>query len=209
MIRTKLNLFCVGLLSAILLMSCGEKKEEEKKEDDDESVSAVGAVGALKAMANQAEELQKNGPVETVDFRSLKELLPADADGLARKEANGEKNGAAGFTVSTANGKYSNDDGSETIELSIIDGGGSVMMMGLAAWSMIEVDKETENGYEKTSKMGDNKSYEKYDNTNKDGEIAVLVNKRFIVSAKGRGVSMDKLKEALEDIDLDKLADLK
>ena len=95
------------------------------------------------------------------------------------------------------------------IDLSIIDGGGSAMMMGLAAWSMIEVDKETENGYEKTSKMGDNKSYEKYDNANKDGEIAILVNKRFIVSAKGRGVSMDKLKAALKTLIWINLADLK
>ncbi|WP_020595266.1 hypothetical protein [Spirosoma panaciterrae] len=199
-----------GLLPVMLVVGCGgskEKEEEEKK--DDESVSAIGAVGALKEMASKAEELQKNGPVETVDFRKLKELLPADADGLPRKEATGEKNGAAGMVISTANGKYSNDDGSESIELSIVDGGGSAMMIGLAAWSMVEIDKETDNGYEKTSTMGDNKSYEKYDNASKDGEINVLVNKRFIVSAKGHGVSMDKLKSVLEDLDLDKVGALK
>ncbi|MVM37607.1 transposase [Spirosoma sp. HMF3257] len=207
--RTNRNWLWAGLLPVMLLIGCGGSKEEEEEKKKEESVSTLGAVGALKEMANQAEELSKKGPVATVDFRSLKELLPADADGLARKEATGEKNGAAGFTISTATGKYSNDDGSETIELSLIDGGGSAMMMGLAAWSMIEVDKETENGYEKTTTMNGNKAYEKYDNANKDGEIAVLVNKRFIVSAKGRGVSMDKIKAALEDIDLDKLADLK
>ncbi len=205
--RTNQNLLWAALLPALLLTGCGANKEEEKK--DEESVSVMGAAGALKELAAQAEEMQKKGPVETVNFRSLKELLPDDADGLDRKEATGEKNGAAGFTVSTATGKYANDDKSETIELTLVDGGGTAMMMGLAAWSMIEVDKETENGYEKTGKMGDNKSYEKYDNTNKDGEIAVLVNKRFIVTAKGRGVSMDKIKAALEDVDLDKLADLK
>ena len=205
--RTNLNLLWAGLIPALLLTGCGGKKEEEKK--DEESVSAMGAVGAMKEMAAQAEEMQKNGPVETVNFRSLKELLPTDADGLARKEATGEKNGAAGFTISTATGKYANSDNSETIELSIVDGGGSAMMMGLAAWSMIDVDKETENGYEKTGKIGDNKSYEKYDNKDKDGEIAMLVSKRFIVTAKGRGVSMDKIKAALGDVDLDKLSALK
>ncbi len=205
--RTNLNLLWAGLIPALLLTGCGGKKEEEKK--DEESVSAMGAVGAMKEMAAQAEEMQKNGPVETVNFRALKELLPADADGLARKEATGEKNGAAGFTISTATGKYANDDNSETIELSLVDGGGSAMMMGLAAWSMIDVDKETENGYEKTGKIGDNKSYEKYDNSSKDGEIALLVSKRFIVTAKGRGVSMDKIKAALGDVDLDKLSALK
>lgn len=205
--RTPLNLLLIGLLPVVVLSGCGGSKEEEKK--DEESVSVMGAAGALKELAAQAEEMQKKGPVETVNFRSLKELLPDDADGLARKEATGEKNGAAGFTVSTATGKYANADNSETIELTLVDGGGTAMMMGLAAWSMLEVDKETENGYEKTGKIGDNKSYEKYDNANKDGEIAVLVNKRFIVTAKGRGVSMDKLKASLEDIDLDKLGSLK
>ncbi|WP_420149213.1 transposase [Spirosoma sp.] len=204
MIRKKINLFSIGLLLTSLAMSCGDKKEEENKDENGESVSTVGAVSALKEMASKAEELQKNGPVETVDFRSLKELLPADVDGLARKEANGEKNGAAGFTVSTATGKYANEDGSETIELSLIDGGGSVMMMGLAAWSMIEVDKESKDGYEKTSTIDGNKSYEKYENGSKEGEIAVLVNKRFVISAKGRGITMEKLKEALGDIDLKK-----
>ncbi|QMW06275.1 transposase [Spirosoma foliorum] len=208
--RTNLNWLWTGLLPVMLLAGCGSKEEEEEKEKkDEESVSTLGAVSALKEMASQAEEMGKKGPVETVDFRKLKELLPSDADGLARKEATGEKNGTAGFTVSTATGKYGNDDNSENIELAIIDGGGSAMMIGLAAWSMLEIDKETENGYEKTTKMGDNKAYEKYDNASKDGEIAVLVNKRFIVSAKGHGISMDKIKAALEDIDLDKLADVK
>ncbi|WP_460912297.1 transposase [Spirosoma areae] len=205
--RLNRTLLWAGLLPAMLMSGCGSSKEEEKK--DDESVSAMGAVGALKEMAAQAEEMQKNGPVATVDFRSLKELLPADADGLARKEATGEKNGTAGFTISTANGRYANDDNSETVEVSIIDGGGSAMMMGLAAWSMVEMDKETDTGYEKTGKMGDNKSYEKYDNASKNGEIAVLVNKRFIVTAKGQGISMDKLKEVVEAVNLDKLAALK
>ncbi|MFD2574449.1 transposase [Spirosoma soli] len=206
--NVKSYVLLASLLPAALLTSCGSSaKEEEKKEE--ESVSAVGALGALKEMAAQAEDAQKNGPVETVDFRSLKELLPADADGLARKEATGEKNGAAGFAVSTATGKYANDDNSETIELEIIDAGGTGMLMGMAAWSVIEVDKETANGYEKTSKMGDYKSYEKYDNDSKAGEIAVLVNKRFIVSAEGRGVSMDKLKATIEEINLAKLGDLK
>lgn len=205
--RTNRNLLWAALLPALLLTNCGGSKEEEKK--DEESVSMMGAASAIKEMAAQAEEMQKKGPVATVDFRALKELLPADADGLPRKEATGEKNGAAGFSMSTAEGKYANEDGSETIEINIVDGGGSPMMMGLAAWSMIEVDKETENGYEKTTKMGDNKAYEKYDNADKDGEVSVLVNKRFVVTAKGRGVSMDKIKAALGDVDLSKLADLK
>ncbi|MFC5412675.1 transposase [Larkinella bovis] len=201
----------VFLLATTLLMSCGGSKDEEKtdSEDDGTSISASASVKALEKMAEQAEEMQKKGPVETVDFRKLKELLPADADGLTRKEATGEKNGMAGFNISTAKGEYRNDDDSQSIEVNIVDAGGTGALMGLAAWSIIEVDKETENGYEKTTKFGDYKSYEKYDNGSKSGEIAVLVNDRFIVTAKGTGVEMAKIKATLEDVGLSKLAEMK
>ena len=202
----------VYLLAATLLMSCGGSNEEEKSEaseDDGTSISATQSIDALKKMADQAEKMQKEGPVETVDFRKLKELLPADADGLARKEATGEKNGMAGFNISTAKGDYRNEDSSQSIEINIVDAGGTGALMGLAAWSIIEVDKETENGYEKTTKFGDYKSYEKYDNTSKDGEIAVLVNDRFVVTARGNGVEMAQIKASLEDVDLSKLAAIK
>lgn len=204
----KLSLLLAVMASVTLLTGCGGKSEEEKAEEETK-VSVSDAVGAMKEMAEQAEEQQKNGPVETVDFRKLKELLPADVDGLTRKEATGEKTGAMGFNVSTAKGRYENSDGSASLELDIIDLGGTGAIMGLAAWSMVDIDKETENGYEKTGKIGDNKSYEKYDNANKSGEISVLVGKRFMVTAKGDGISMDKIKGAVDDVDLAKLADLK
>lgn len=203
----KSNLLIAGLVIATLLTACGGK--EEKEEQDNASVSTTGAVAALKEVAAQAEEMQKNGPVETVDFRQLKDLLPADADGLSRKEATGEKTGAMGFNVSTARGEYTNGDGSERIEVDIVDAGGTGALMGLAAWSMIDIDKETANGYERTAKMGNYKTYEKYDNDGKNGEINILVNKRFVVTAKGNGVSMDKIKATLEDIDLAKLETIK
>ena len=187
---------------------CGSR-EEKKEENEGASVSLGGTLNAVQEMAKQTEEAQKNGPVATIDFRKLKDLLPADADGLPRKSATGEKNGMGGFNFSTATGKYENSDNTENIELAIVDAGGSGAMMGMAAWSMLDMDKETESGYEKTTKIGDNKAYEKYDNANKSGEIAVLVKNRYIVTVKGNGVDMNKIKAVLDDVDLDKLGEMK
>lgn len=114
-----------------------------------------------------------------VDAKLLKELLPEEAAGLARKSAESEKVGAIAGAL-----------------------------MGMAAWSMIDMDKETENGYEKTTTYKGNKAYEKYNSKNRDGEMAVIVAKRFVVTVKGRDVEMDKIKETFDDIDLGKLADL-
>lgn len=198
-----------ALCFLLLCAGCGSSEEKKKEEADEASVSLGGSLNAVQEMAKQAEEAQKNGPVETIDFRKLKELLPADADGLARKSADGEKNGMAGFNFSTARGRYENADNTENIELDIVDAGGTGALMGMAAWSMIDMDKETDSGYEKTTKIGDNKAFEKYDNTNKSGEVAVIVKNRFIVTIKGNGVDMNKLKAVLDDVDLDKLGDLK
>ncbi|WP_394992906.1 transposase [Emticicia sp.] len=192
----------ISLLTiSIFLSNCGSKKEEEKVEEPKTGLEA------LQNMAKEAEKMSKEAPKEVVDAKLLKELLPADADGLPRKEASSEKTGAMGFNISTAEGRYKNDDSS--IEINIVDVAGTGALMGMAAWSMMEMDKETEDGYEKTTKYKDHKAFEKYNNKNKDGEMAVIVANRFVVTVKGNNVEMSKIKATLDDIDLEKLEDLK
>ncbi|WP_435357409.1 transposase [Emticicia sp. SJ17W-69] len=191
----------ISLLAMTMLLSnCGGKKEEKEEEPKT-------GLEALQNIAAEAEKMSNEKPKEVVDAKLLKELLPDDADGLSRKEASSEKTGAMGFNISTAQGRYRNDDSS--IEVNIIDAAGTGALMGLAAWSMIDVDKETEDSYEKTTKYKEHKAFEKYNNKNKDGELAVIVASRFVVTVKGNNVAMDKIKATLDDIDLGKLEDLK
>ncbi len=196
-----LKLFTLLLATSMFLSSCGSKKEEEKVEEPKTGLEA------LQNIAKEAEKMSNEKPKEVVDAKLLKELLPADADGLPRKEASSEKTGAMGFNISTAEARYRNDDSS--IEVNIIDAAGTGALMGMAAWSMMEMDKENEEGYEKTTKYKDHKAFEKYNNKNKDGEMAVIVANRFVVTVKGNNVDMDKIKATLDDIDLGKLEDLK
>ena len=187
---------------AVLMWNCGGKTEEEKAREE-----PANALEAIQKMATEAEKTAKEGPKETVDAKLLKELLPADADGLKRKEALSEKTGAMGFNVSTANARYENADNSQNIKISVTDVAGmGVALMGMAAWSMASIDKETDNGYEKTTEYDGHKAYEKYNSSNKDGEISVLVANRFIVQVEGNGVEMSQIKAVLKEIDLDKLA---
>lgn len=195
------KLLAILLATTFLLSNCGGKKEEEEKDEP------KTAADAIENLANEAEKMAKDGPKEVVDAKLLKELLPADADGLPRKEASSEKTGAMGFQVATANARYG--EGDSSIEVSIVDVAGTGAIMGMAAWAMIDVDKENDSGYEKTTKYKDHKAFEKYNNDSKDGELAVLLANRFVVSVKGNNVSMDKIKATIDDIDLDKLADMK
>ena len=190
----------VSLLAiSIFLSSCGKKKEEQTEQEK--------AMELVDKITKEAENMSNEEPKEVVDAKLLKELLPEEAAGLARKSAESEKVGAMGFMVSKAEARYKNDDSS--IEVNIIDVAGTGALMGMAAWSMMDMDQETENGYEKTTTYKGNKSYEKYNSKNNDGEMAVIVAKRFVVSVKGRNVAIDKIKDTLDDIDLGKLEDLK
>ena len=192
----------LGILLVLALWSCGGKEEEQEKEEP------KNAMEAIQQMADKAQEMQEKGPVDPVDFRSLKELRPNEAAGLERTEATGEKNGAMGFSISQAQGKYEKDDARIEVEIMDTGGVGGMAMMGMAAWSMAEVDKETKSGYEKTTRVNGMKAFEKYDNDTKDGEVNVIVADRFVVNVKGRNVTMDQIKDTLDDLELDQLAKL-
>ena len=180
----KLKLLALFLSLAAITWNCAGKSEEDEAKEEPKN-----GLEAIEKMAKEAEKMSKEGPKETIDPKLLKALLPADADGLKRKEASSED---------------------QDINVEIVDVAGmGVALMGMAAWSMATIDKETETGYEKTTEYEGHKAFEKYNTQNKDGEISVIVANRYIVNVSGNGVSIDKIKSVLSDIDLDKLADLK
>jgi hypothetical protein len=197
-----LSIFSVLLSASLFLNGCGNKEEQTEENDS--------PTEALQAIADKAKEMGNGATVDPVDFRKLKELMPEKLIGLKRSESTGEKSGAMGFTVSTAQAKYGGK-GDATLEIEIVDTGGiaGVSTMALATWSMADIDKETTNGYEKTTNLEGYKAFEKYDNNIKSGEINVLVADRYIVNVEGNDVSMEQLKEALKEIELSKLAGLK
>ncbi|MCE7069220.1 MULTISPECIES: hypothetical protein [Dyadobacter] len=200
------------LASAMLLSSCGGKQEEKEgaEQEGAEQEADKSAVDALEAFADKAKEMGSREAVDPIDFRKLKELMPEKIAGMSRTEATGEKSGAMGFTVSTASAKYKGE-GEESLNIEIVDTGGiaGVSTMALAGWSMAEIDKETTTGYEKTTKIEGYKAFEKYDNEGKSGEVNVLVADRFVVNVQGDHITVDQLKNALKDLDLAKLGNLK
>ena len=200
----KLLILTLLISSTLHLAGCADKEDTEKLGEQKSTVEETDET-ALKS--GETKVSQSVGPI---DFRKLKELLPEEIAGFKRTEASGEKTGAMGFTISTAESKYKGN-GNSSVKLEIFDTGGvaGVATMSLAAWTMADIDKETENGYEKTTKLEGHKAFEKYDNINKSGELNVLVADRYVVNVNGNNVTVDKLKSILGDLDLEKLADLK
>lgn len=162
-------------------------------------------------MKDVQKNIEEGKKYEVVDFRELKALLPESLGDLKRTNAEGEKSGAMGFTVSKAEADYNNEDYSKRIDLEITDISGATGFTGLAAWgwSIADIDKEDESGYEKTIKYKGHKGFEKYNNQDQYGSFEVLISGRFIVAVHGNAVSMAEIKSAIDQVDIGKLESMK
>ncbi len=202
------------LLSVIfILFGCGKgdnnQPNEEQKSDEKTGIKSVDDfVDNMKEVQKNMEEGQK---YEVVDFRDLKALLPESLGDLKRVNAEGEKSSAMGFTISKAEADYNNEDYSQSMDIEITDLAGATGYAGLAAWgwAMVDIDKETESGYEKTTKYRGHKAYEKYDNEYQNGSIEVLVSGRFMVSVSGNNVPIEMIKSSIDEIDISALESIK
>lgn len=206
----KTRVLCVGLF---LLATVGCEPDasepdavERTKRDADEK-PAEGPEAIAEALG-QAFGGGDGKTVETVDFRALRDLLPDELEAFDRTDISGEKTGMGGFKISRAEGEYRDeDDSSRRITLQITDAGGIGQMAFLgAAWTQFEVDKESSDGYERTTEYEGYPAYEKYRSGDRPrSELQMIVGERFFVSVEGQNVEMDELKDAVEEIDLDDL----
>jgi predicted small lipoprotein YifL len=210
------KIISILLISALFVLAgCGKGGDNQPNEDQKNNSEEKTGIKSLDDFVDNMKEVQKGfeegKKYEVVDFRDLKALLPESIGDMSRSNAEGEKSGAMGFTVSKAEADYNNEDYSKNIGIEITDFTGAAGFSGLAAWgwAMAEVDKETETGYEKTIKYKGHKAFEKYDNQGHYGSIEVLVSGRFIVSVNGNNVLMDEIKSALDQIDIGKLESMK
>ena len=196
----------LSLITLFIISGCG--KGGDNQPNNNQNSEEKTGIKNLDEYAEKMKEAQKSmeegQKYEVVDFRELKALLPESIGDLKRANAEGEKSGAMGFTISKANADYNNEDFSQSIDIEITDLAGASGYAGLAAWgwAMVDIDKETESGYEKTTKYKGHKGYEKYENEYQNGSIEVLVSGRFMVSVHGNTVPMTTIKSAIDELDI-------
>jgi hypothetical protein len=131
-------------------------------------------------------------------------MLPNAIAGLPRTRLEAERTGMGGIKIAKAEGDYRDEQG-RAVQLTITDMGGAKMLGVLAAWAMIEQEKEYDSGYEKMGKVNGRPVHEKFAKSGPQGEYGVLVGGRFLVEAHGAKVDMDALKQGVASVDLSKL----
>jgi len=145
--------------------------------------------------------------VDPISIDQLKPFVPDMFAGLPKKSSNAEKVGAIGIMVSKAEATYGEGDKSVTLDIS--DTGGASGLVGLAGWVGMQEEKEDQYSSERTRKVNGRIVHEKLSKTGGANEFGIVLGDRFVVSAKGNGVTLDELKAAVSSIDLGRIESMK
>ncbi len=208
----------VAVLAVLALAACG--KEEPKPVDPgtrvEQAAKQLGQAArqgdvqqAGDAMKQMGEALSGSVKVEPVDFRVLKDLLPESIAGLKRVGSEGSRTNVVGIASSKVEATYEDGKGGRIV-LEITDVGNLSGVTAMAlAWVNVEIDKEGDSGYERTTTVNGRKAYERYAKAACEGSLDVIVAGRFIVGVKATGVDVKVFREAVSRLDLEKLEALK
>jgi hypothetical protein len=101
--------------------------------------------------------------------------------------------------------------GDASIDAKIVDSGfNQILMAPFTMFLSAGYEKETEDGYEKSVKVGEHPGWERWNSQGKDGELNAVVAKRFLLTLEGNGIQSTKvLYDLAQATDLAKLAGMK
>lgn len=181
--------------------AAGKQLEKAQKSGDQAAQEA-----ALKTMFGAA--LSGGSQVESLAPDRLKSFVPEELAGLARSSISAERSGAMGIQISQANATYADESGKQ-VRLEITDAGTAKGLLGFASWANVEGEKESNGRYEKTFREDGKLIHEEWDSKDSSGQYAMVVGDRFTVTVSGQAGSVGELRDAVEQLDLDGLADLR
>lgn len=168
--------------------------------------AARGMEDFAKAMQGMAAAMGGGKVSEPISFRELQAAFPA-VSGWTMEKPRGERM-TSPVAFSQTEARYRNGD--QSIEVKIVDSAFNQILV--APWAMFLTagyEKETDEGYEKSTTVAGHPGFEKWNTERKDGEVNIVVAKRFLVSVEGDGLSdVKQLHDFAGKIDFAKLAAL-
>jgi hypothetical protein len=190
------------------LQKMGEQAERADKSRAGSSTSGSSSAADMTAALNAVGQIMTGGKdIQPIDFHKLKDMLPETLQGMRRNEASGQSGEAMGIKGSSATARYS-DGANASLHVEIADMGSLSGLASLAAKFDPNMEKETDSGYERTTKVNGQLFHERYDRRAKSGEVSLLIGDRISVTVDGSGIDAGALRGALKEIDLSKLAAL-
>jgi hypothetical protein len=201
------QIMTVMLMAALFTSACGKSEEQKQAEKAAEEIkkaaATIGQAAAqagtaaaaqsttevAKAMQGMAAALSGTGadgkPIEPVAFQTLQSHLPK-VSGWEMDEPEGER---MNMPVPFSQVETTYKKGEARINAKIVDTGFAQLLV--APWSMMLASgysRESSSGYEKATTLSGNPAIEKWHKSSKNGELDVLVGKRFMVTLEGHDI---------------------
>jgi hypothetical protein len=183
-------------------MEAASKKMEAAQASGDQKAQAQAALDALGTVVSGGRKVQP------LSVDEVKAFVPETFAGLPRTSQSAERGGMDSLQVTTAKATYGDNSGKQ-VRLEVTDAGGAGAMMGLASWmGAMNMEREDDNGAERTRKEGNRLVHERVSKRGGDNEYSVVVGDRFIVKAAGT-VDLGGLKGGVSNVNLAKLESMK
>jgi hypothetical protein len=168
---------------------------------------AKGFEAMARGMATAAAGAANVKPVDPVDFKQLESILP-DVPGWERNHPEAERT-TAPVSFSYASTKYTK--GNFEVTEKITDSGFNQLLVAPISMMLAAgYAKQSTEGFERSTTIAGYPAFEKWDKSEKNGQLTVFVNQRFLVELESSGMSDNKeLQAFLAHTDLKKLAEAK
>jgi hypothetical protein len=141
--------------------------------------------------------------VEVLEFEALGAAFP-EVSGWTREAVTGS---TSSFPMKMSEAKTSYRNGDKQVRLEAVDAALAQMMMApMSMFLAANYSERSSDGYKKGTSVKGQPAFEEVNNTNESAEVTVVVDKRFIVTARGsRGTGIDNVRAVLEHMDFGKL----
>jgi hypothetical protein len=192
------------IISTILfLASCGKVRDAANAAEGLKNYAE-----GIKASTDKMEERKAKGDTVSMPYTDLQKLLPSNISGYTKDgDPKGESINMVGMSYSTASQVYKNGDAEITVN--IMDYNASYAAFG-AATAMFATGFSVDNAEEHLGAVdlgiSGVKAWEDVKKKEKRSTIMAGVNDRFLVTAEGRNVETDVVKDAIKSVEFSKLA---
>jgi hypothetical protein len=188
----------LALLLSISALACGGDDAQEAAE-----AAADAMRSAADAMQSAAENLASDEDGEdtaAMTAEEMQETLPEELAGLTRTSTERQSMGAGGMNISQAEATYEGDG--KSLEIRLMSG--AVMAGPAMAFTMVQFDRTTEDGYERTIQYEGMPGMQEYEESGDDRHavMTVLVNNNLMVRIEAEGMTMEEVEDVFDDLDL-------
>ena len=205
------SFFMIILFSFFILMGCGDKSKDQPQDmNEKESASSDEKTESGDHDMSQmmgGDLLENKEPVPPVSFKVLMNYLPKEVGGLKAEKPRGESVQWDKWTHSTANVDFRSETDNQNVRVNIYDYAYiSNLYLPYQMMFKMKFERESSEGYEKSTELNGMPTFEKWNEENKDNEVTVLVGKRFIVQVETDEMPEGSARKIAEGMDLNGLA---